>query len=179
MKLTKCLQKKWQKWQIIQYFFSCWYISTQHLKVKYIIYVNKYFKKIILKQTCFLGWLGATTILFFMWYTWDIIFIIEIFQNIDKRNNKNGGEFKIFLLADIFADSIEKFEIWDISINIYQIFGTKTVFFLLIMGHNYDILDVLLKFTKISTKNYKMADNSIIYFLYEHTSLKSLRTEIY
>ena len=126
-----------------------------------------------------------------MWYTWDIIFIIEIFQNIDKRNNKNGGEFKIFLLADIFADSIEKFEIWDISINIYQIFGTKTVFFLLIMGHNYapkywfvlydtfDILDVLLKFTKISTKNDKMADNSIIFFLYEHTSLKSLRTEIY
>ena len=70
----------------------------------------------------------------------------------------------MFLFPDIWAHSIKKLEIWDIIINIKTIFGTKTAFFGLlgatIMQQNGDfdlcdrfkILDVLLKFFKISAK---------------------------
>ena len=51
-----------------------------------------------------------------------------------------------------------------------------------VLCDTFEILDVLLKFTKISTKEMtKIADILIFFFLliYEHTSLKSLRYEIY
>ena len=78
--------------------------------------------------------------------------------------------------------------------NILQIFGTKPAFFGwvgattiqqngdFVLCDTFEILYVLLKFTKISTKETtKMGDNSISFFLliYEHTALKSLRYEIY
>ena len=81
-------------------------------------YVNKYFTN-IWNETCFFGWLGASTM---------------------QQNDE-------LVLCDTF-----------------------------------EILDILLKFIKISTQQMtKMADNSIFFFLliYEQTALEILRYEIY
>ena len=121
---------------------------------------------------------------------YDTFEILDVLLKFTKMYTREMTKFidNIFflLLFDILAHSIEQFDIWDILINIWN----KTCFFRwegattnqqngdFVFCDTFEILYVLLKFTKISTKETtRLVDNSIHFFLliFEHTALKSFR----
>ena len=147
----------------------------------------------IWNQTCFSGWLGATTMQqkgdFVLYDTFETLVVFLKFTKIFTKEMTKMAD------NSIFFSCWYTWEVWDMRyINKYLTNIWNQTCFVgwlgatitqqrgdLVLCDTFEILDELSKFTKTSTKEMtKMADDSVFFFLliYRHTALKSLIYEI-